>query len=178
MPQFYRILKADPMGDPWTPNKPNAKPIQQFWCQVEGVDLPVRMGKQVPNVPSLVEGHYGVLETAKSQAGNDYMKFVGMQTPQGMQRPRYDAAAPAETQATVHPSDQKDTPLWFAPYAMKINFIYDEMRNVSSTPLTQAQVLDEAKRVETEPIGDGNITKAELEDIFGGSMADPVELDK
>lgn len=194
MPQFYRVLKADPLGDPYTPNRPNAKPLQSFWCQVAGVVEPVMMSKQVPNTPSLTEGHYGVLEDKVSQSGNAYKKFTSMQTPQGTQRPRYDAqeattqSAPTATQAdaqTVHPSDQKDMPFWFAPYAMKINYVYDQMKQVDQPvvgePLPQMFALTEANKADeeaVETIGDTTITKDELEDIFGGQLADPVDLTK
>lgn len=193
--KFFRVLKADPLGDPWTPNIAGAKPIQTFWCQFEGVEHPVQMSKQVPNTPSLTYGQFGYLVPAKSQKGTDYYKFKSQKAPDELEQPRYAAAdAPASTTSTTkaepHPSDQKDTPLWFAPYAIKINYIYDQMKQVDETPMTQEHVFSEAKKADTydtvnpkdqyggEKYGDKAISKEELEDIFGGPMAEPVELDK
>lgn len=183
--KFFRILKADPLGDPWTPSVAGAKPIQGFWCQFAGVEHPVKVNKQVPNTPSLTEGQFGYLLEKTSAKGNSYYEFKGQKIPEGMSAPRYDGgeatAAPVAPAPTPHASDQKDVPYWFAPYAMMIKFIYDEMKGVSpDTPITQTQVLDEAKKSEesAEPDNDLGITKDELENIFGGKMSDPVELDK
>lgn len=183
MPQFYRVLKADPLDGEYTPDKPNAKPLKSFWCQVEGVDEPVMMTKQVPNSPSLTEGHYGVLEQRVSGKGNKYWKFIGMQMPQGERKPHYDGSVATESAspapAAPHPSNQADIPLWFAPFGIMLKEIYDYVQERKGTPLTQHDVLTEAAKdepVKTEGIGGGNISKDELEEIFGGPMADPVDL--
>lgn len=198
--KFYRVLKADPLGDPWTPSAANAKPLQTFWCQFEGVDKPVQMAKQIPNTPSLTYGQFGYLIPAKSQKGTDYFKFKSQQAPPEMEQPRYDAtdgavatsSTPSPTQP--HPSAQVDIPLWFAPFGIMIRGLHedligraqrgvDEHPPTEDRPLTQTEVLEEAKQLDDEPptvegIGGGTITQDELENIFGGKMAAPVDLTK
>lgn len=187
--KFYRVLKADPLGEPWTPKAEGAKPLQTFWCQFEGVDKDVSMSKQVPNTPSLTYGQFGYLVDAVSQKGTEYYKFKSVKAPEELEQPRYAASDAQEATATkpaaVHPSDQKDTPLWFAPYAIRINQIWEQVKPgelpaTDTTPMPQATVFEAAKEESEEireSIGGGTITKDELEDIFGGKMADPVDLE-
>lgn len=149
--------------------------------------------KKAGSTPSLTTGQFGYLLEQTSQKGTKYYQFKGQQVPQGMAIPSYADAAepsqpaqPAPSQAPVHPSDQKEMPYWFAPYAMKINFIYEEMKGVSDKPMTQQQALDGAKKADesygnkaygNETYGDQKISKDELEDIFGGPMSEPVSLE-
>lgn len=188
--KFFRILKADPLGEPWSAN---GGTFQTFWCQFAGVEHPVKVNKKAGSTPSLTTGQFGYLLEQTSQKGTKYYQFKGQQVPQGMAIPSYADAAepsqpaqPAPSQAPVHPSDQKEMPYWFAPYAMKINFIYEEMKGVSDKPMTQQQALDGAKKADesygnkaygNETYGDQKISKDELEDIFGGPMSEPVSLE-
>lgn len=137
MADFYKILKADKLGEPWTPKAPGAKPIQNWWCQVEGQDMDVSVGKQVGN--ELVPGQhiYGDLKYAKSQKGTEYWKFDSQMVPEGVQRPA-DSPAQATAQAATTPSTSgivgDQVPGWFAPYGNMIRFIYDELRKMSDNP--------------------------------------------
>ena len=117
MADFYKILKADPLGDPWTPNQPGAKAIQNYWCQVEGQALAVSIGKQEGNTLNPGEYVYGDLMYAKSQKGTEYWKFKSQQVPEGVQRP---ASTPAQAQAqqatgTPQPNMSAQMPEWFMP---------------------------------------------------------------
>ena len=165
MPQFYQVLKADPIGDPYTPSMAGAKPLQSFWCQVEGVEEGVMISKQVPNTPSLTEGHYGVLEQRTSKKGNQYWKFTSMQMPQGTSKPRYDAQPEAQA----------------APSGVSAKMFHElEQRVTNLETLLATPSLTTSSKPETteakEGVGGGEITKEELEDIFGGEMADPVDI--
>lgn len=99
MADFYKILKADPLGEPWTPNKPGAKPIQNYWCQVEGQDWAVNVGRQVDNPLRAGQHIYGDLTYAKSQKGTEYWKFKGQKVPDDVARPTDDPATPAQATA-------------------------------------------------------------------------------
>lgn len=127
MAEFYKVLKADPLGDPWTPNKPGAKPIQNYWCQVEGEELAVSVGKQVGN--ELLPGQhiYGDLIKARSQKGTDYWKFKGEQVPDDVQRP---ASTPAQAQAQQATGvDMSATmPDWFQPWANLLQDISKDLK--------------------------------------------------
>ena len=100
MAEFYKILKAEPLGDPWTPSFAGAKPIQNWWCQLEGVDKDVSIGKQVGNSLHPGKHVYGDLKYAKSQKGNEYWKFDGQKVPEGVQRPADTPAQATAQQAT------------------------------------------------------------------------------
>lgn len=140
MPQFYKVLKADPIGDPFTPNRPNAKELQSFWCQVEGQNLPVMMNKQVPNTPSLTQGHYGVLELAHGK-NTDYMKFTSMQVPQGTSIPTYGAAPTSETSSDLE---------------SRVKKLEDAVFGGEDT--------------QPKGVAGSNTTKEDLEDIFGEDL--------
>lgn len=179
MPNFYRVLKADPLDGEFTPNKPGAKPIKSFWCQVEGVDNPVMISKQVPNTPSLAKGHYGVLEPKRSSKGTQYFKFTSMQVPQGTKIPEYDGAStsqePATQQSTA--SDSTDIPHWFHPFAIMIRELWDDMKArsaeeaiVNAAPESPDTATEDYDAEPTMP------SKEQLEEIFGEPLPDPVEI--
>lgn len=165
MAEFYKILKADPLGDPWTPSQPGAKPIQNYWCQVEGQDWDVSIGKQVGN--TLVPGQhvYGDLTYAKSQKGTEYFKFKGQKIPDDVQRP---ADSPAQSQAQQAVGISGDTaPGWFHPYGSMIRFIYDEMKKMSDQPDHQIDGVGakpKPEEVKEDPLDQE--TKAQLDEIF------------
>ena len=165
MADFYKILKADPLGEPWTPNAPNAKPIQTYWCQVEGVDEPVSIGKQVGN--SLLPGQhiYGDLVFAKSQKGNQYWKLKSARIPDGVQRPA-DTPAQAVAQESVGANVSASEPAWFTVYGNMIRFIYKELNLLSDKPEIKPE-----EEVEVEPSKGVEpldpTTKATLDEIFG-----------
>ena len=149
MPQFYRVLKADPLDGEFTPNKPGAKPLKSFWCQVEGVELPVMISKQVPNTPSLTEGHYGVLEP-RHGAKSEYMKFTSMQIPQGESKPRYDAAsAPVQQSSEVSGVTAK----MYHDLEQRVT----NLESLLGSPSPERQVNEE-------------VDKAKLDDIFGADL--------
>lgn len=115
MSQFYKILKADPLGEPYTPNFAGAKATQSYWCQVEGQEKDVMVGKQVRDdgQPALLPGQhiYGDLLLATSQKGNEYLKFKSAKVPDGVQWPADSVTVSASTPAVVG----GDMPGWFKP---------------------------------------------------------------
>lgn len=179
MAEFYKILKADPMGDPYTPNQPGAKPILSYWCQVEGQDKAVMIGKQVRDdgQPALVPGQhvYGNLMYAKSQKGNEYWKFKSEQVPQGVQRPADSPAQATAQQATgaqaygeQWAASNGAVPQWFIPYGNMIDYIYKEMKKMDADEPQEAQLdLSEVETIKdaTAPLDEE--TKAKLDEIFG-----------
>lgn len=164
MAKFYKILKADPLGDPYTPNVPNAKPLQTYWCQFEGVEKAVSMGKQVGNSPQLGSHVYGDLMYAKSQKGTEYWKFKSAKVPDGVQRPA-DSPAQAVAQQAVgdQPNVSSQVPGWFLPFGNMIEFIYKEMKSMSESQdvPTEDPV---PTTVEESPLDDD--TKEMLDDLF------------
>lgn len=175
MAQFYKVLKADPLGEPYTPNMPNAKALQNYWCQFEGVDKAVSMSKQVGNNPGVGTHIYGDLMYAKSQKGTEYWKFKSSKVPEGVQRPA-DSPQQASAQESLVPSASDLVPGWFIPYANMIRFIYDEMKGIQEpkevAPATQHEVLEEANKPElvegSAPLDEE--TQAMLDDIFGAEQ--------
>lgn len=177
MAEFYKVLKADPLGEPYTPNVPNAKPLQNYWCQFEGVEKAVSMSKQVGNSPGVGTSVYGDLMYAKSQKGTEYWKFKSQKVPEGTPRPA-DTPQQAAAQESLVPSASDLVPGWFIPYANMIRFIYDEMKGVEApkevTPVTQHEVLEEANKPELvagEPLDPD--TQATLDEIFGSPEVTP-----
>lgn len=151
MSQFYKILKADPLGEPYTPSFEGAKATQTFWCQLEGVDKDVSIGKQVPNVVNPGEHVYGDLVYAKSQKGTEYWKFKSSKVPDGVQRP---ANTPA--QATAQAAVGSDVmPAWFTPVYNQINYIYKEMKK-----------MDDGGDIEPEEPAEEEPAKVSLEGLF------------
>lgn len=163
MAEFYKILKADPLGDPWTPNMPGAKPIQNFWCQVEGEELPVSIGKQVGNTLTPGQNVYGDLMKARSSKGNDYWKFKSAKVPDDVQRPADSAAPPTSVSGEI--------PGWFMPYGNMITDTYKmvkelhggELQDEPETPKEEAKPVEQ---VSGEPLSEEDQTM--LDDIFGG----------
>lgn len=175
MADFYKILKADPLGEPYTPNMPNAKPIQSYWCQVEGQEKAVMIGKQVGNDLYPGQHVYGDLTYAKSQKGNEYWKFRSAKIPEGVQRPA-DSPTQATAQAaigvsTTGASNVSDTvPGWFQVYGNMIEFIYKEMRAISETPNHNAGETPKEEAPEKEEPKESVLdetTQETLNAIFG-----------
>lgn len=170
MADFYKILKADPLGDPWTPSAPDAKPIQNFWCQVEGQALAVSIGKQVGNTITPGEHVYGDLMYAKSQKGTEYWKFKSQKVPDGVQRPA-DSPAQAQAQAATGatPNVGEGIPGWAIPMYNMVEYIYHEMKKMDTDAAATAEPTPEpaqgVEQVAGEPIDEE--TKAKLDDIFG-----------
>lgn len=163
MGQFYKVLKADPLGDPWTPSFEGAKETQTYWCQLEGVDKDVSIGRQTPKAVVPGESVYGDLVYAKSQKGTEYWKFKSAKVPDGVQRP---ATTPA--QATAQQAVQGDgAPAWFQPYGNMIDYIYKEMKKMDADGGDE-EPQEPAKPVE-EPVDD----KAVIDGIFGGEEPEP-----
>lgn len=179
MAEFYKILKADPLGEPWTPKVAGAKPIQNYWCQVEGLDKDVSIGKQVreDGAPALSAGQhvYGDLVYAKSQKGTEYWKFKSQQVPEDVQRPA-DSPAQATAQQAVgqRPVDMSATmPDWFQPFANILIDVQKDLKLLKGDDYTEPEtpapepVKEEPAKVEQiggEPIDEE--TQKTLDDIF------------
>lgn len=182
MADFYKVLKADPLGEPYTPNQPGAKAIQSYWCQVEGQDKAVMIGKQVRDdgVAPLVPGQhvYGDLMYAKSQKGNEYWKLKSAQVPEGVQRP---ADSPAQAQAQhatgTQPNLSAQMPDWFMPVANQIDYIFREMKKMDADQPGNGQPEpvepQHVEHVGGEPLDEE--TQKTLDDIFGAPEPDVPE---
>lgn len=155
MSQFYKILKADPLGEPYTPSFEGAKATQTFWCQLEGVDKDVSIGKQVPNVVNPGEHVYGDLVYAKSQKGTEYWKFKSSKVPDDVQRPA-NTPAQATAQAAVGMPQGDTMPAWFTPVYNQINYIYKEMKKMDA----------DGGDVEPEEPAEEESAKVSLEGLF------------
>lgn len=170
MAEFYKVLKANPLGEPYTPNMPGAKAIQSYWCQVEGQEKDVMIGKQVRDdgAVALSPGQhvYGDLMYAKSQKGNEYWKFKSAQVPEGVQRPA-DSPAQAQAQQAVGqtPTNMSERmPDWFMPVSNQIDYVYREIRKLSSENTSEQVAPIEPKAVQSEPISEDEM--AVIDDIF------------
>lgn len=168
MADFYKVLKADPMGEPWTPSQPNAKPIQAYWCQVEGQEKAVRIGRQTDNPLRPGVHVYGDLMFAKSQKGTEYWNFKGQKIPDGVQRPTDSPSSPAQATAQASVGDMSgQMPSWFLPTHNMVKYIYDEMKKLETpTAEQQTKAFNDTmmEPVVSEP---DEATKEMLDEIFG-----------
>lgn len=189
MGQFYKILKADPLGEPWTPSQPGAKPIQNWWCQVDGEEWAVSIGKQVGNSLHPGQHVYGNLMKARSQKGTDYWKFKSEQVPEGVQRPA-DTPAQATAQSATGAQQFAEewagkqelvggvVPGWFIPFGNILIELQKDMKLLKGDdipedptpepdPVVEPASVEPAKGVEQiggEPIDEE--TQKTLDDIF------------
>lgn len=162
MSQFYTILKADPLGEPWTPNAPDAKPIQNYWCQVAEEELAVSIGKQVGNTITPGESIYGDLMKATSQKGTNYWKFKSAKIPEGVTRPASTPAQHQAQQATGHVDMSATMPDWFKPWANVLETIYKDVKALKGEETTTIPGI-KTKPVE-KPVDDD--TLAVIKEIF------------
>ena len=172
MAEFYKILKADPLGAPWTPNAPDAKPIQNYWCQVDGEELAVSIGKQVGNSITPGESVYGDLMKATSQKGTNYWKFKSQKVPEGVTRPASSPAQATAQQATgaaAYAQQWADNsgevmPKWFVPVYNMITYIYQQMKAMDGDAVDEPEVAAPAAVTPT-PVSAHD--KAVLDGLFG-----------
>jgi hypothetical protein len=147
---FFKILKADPLGEPWQPRAAGAKPVQNWWCQVEGQEWAVSIGKQVGNTLRPGQHVYGDLKYAKSQKGTEYWKFDSQQVPDDVQRPTDDPSTPAQAtaQAATGAVVGDQIPAWAIPLYNMVEYIYNEMKKMDADapPPKDAQT-----QLDTEP---------------------------
>lgn len=172
MGQFYKILTADPLGEPYTPGFAGAKPTQSYWCQFEGVDNNVMMGKQVGNVPIPGSHVYGDLMYAKSQKGNEYWKFKSAKVPDGVQRPQ-DAPKPSGTQQYADNWSQEvggQIPAWAVPLFNMIEAMAKDIKELKGEDVVEEPL---PPTLEPEPISEEE--KTMLDDIFGTPEAVPAK---
>lgn len=173
MSKFYEVLTSSPMGDPWGEGNKN----QTYWTQLEGIDLSVTVTKQKALNPG--DQIYGDIITDDGKpfqgAKSQFYKFKGAMIPQGTPRPQSSGnATPAPKNVAV---DDSVVPQWFNPYAIMLKQIHDALRTGDApAPKEEPFTEEKVEAPATEKIGGGEISKAELEDIFGGEMADPVDL--
>lgn len=175
MADYYKVLTADPLGEPYTPNFPDAKPLLSYWCQVEGQEKSVMITKQVGNAVTPGDVVYGDLAYAKSQKGNEYWKFKSQKTPEGQPRPTSAAQGVAQ-QATGQTQMSSRIPDWFIPFGKQIEYIYLEMRKlddtapkeVVETPLTQHDVLKAVAEENQDKPAMTPEQQATYDEVFGG----------
>lgn len=169
MSAFYKVVKADPLGEPYTPNFAGAKPTQSYWCQVEGQSKDVMIGKQVRDdgQPALTAGQhiYGDLMLATSQKGNEYLKFKSAKVPEGVERPA-DSPAQATAQAATQPNVSDAVPAWFTVYGNMIEYVYKEIKQMNvSEESNQPDVPFASPGDALEPVSEE--TQAKLDAVFG-----------
>lgn len=177
MADFYKILKADPLGEPWTPKAAGAKPIQNYWCQVEGQEWAVSVGKQVGNELRPGMHIYGDLKYAKSQKGTEYWKFDSQKVPDDVQRPQDDpsSAAQSTAQAATKPAHAdltQEMPGWFVPVYNMIEYVYKEMKKMDADAPQEevtppAPAPEPSKGVEVLAGEVDEETQKTLDNIFG-----------
>ncbi len=180
MAEFYKILKADPMGEPYTPSQPGAKPIQSYWCQVEGQERAVMIGKQVGNTLTPGEHVYGNLMYAKSQKGNEYWKFKSEKVPEGTVRPADTPAQAVAQQATGVDMSAK-MPDWFQVWANVIQDTHKMVKELhggfaEDEPKEEPKETKGVEQIAGDPVDEE--TKDMLDGIFGEPEVDaepPVE---
>jgi len=169
MSQFYKVLKADQLG---TPYESHGKQIQTFWCQLEGVDKDVSIGKQVPNTLTPGEQVYGDLMYAKSQRGTEYWKFKSAQVPEGVTRPASSPAQAVAQQATGRQVDMSATqPDWFQPWANMILDTYKMVKELHGG-LEKGAAVKEPATPSVEPVDEE--TMAVVNEIFPDSVPEDV----
>lgn len=157
MAQFYKVLKADPLGEPW---ESHGKQNQTFWCQVEGEDLAVSISKQVPNTLSPGQHVYGDLMKATSQKGTQYWKLKSSQVPEGVTRP-----VDSVVQAT--PVDMGATqPDWFKPWGNLLTEVHKMLKDLHGSETTH---------VEQIPLDKDTLEK--IDSMFK-QEAEPVEIEE
>jgi hypothetical protein len=163
--QFYKVLKADPLGEPW---ESHGKQNQTFWCQVEGEEWAVSIAKQVPNTITPGQHVYGDLLKARSQKGTDYWKFKSSAVPEGVVRPADSPAQAVAQQAVGHVDMSATQPDWFQPWANVLTVLYKEITGSDSIPGIQVK-----KTVEpvVEPVDED--TTAIVKEIFPDAVVEP-----
>lgn len=165
MAGFYKILKADKLGDVWTPSMQGAKPLQRWWCQVEGQDKAVSINRQTDNELRPGQNVYGDLLYAKSQKGTEYWNFKGQKVPDGVQRPMDSPSTPAQAAAQEAVGGQM--PAWFLPTHNMVKYIYDEMKKLETPePHAQTKAFNDVM-MDNEPAPATDAEKDMLDDIFG-----------
>ena len=168
MAEFYKLLKADPMGEPW---QAHGKDMQTYWCQVEGEELNVMITKQVGNTISPGHHVYGNLMKATSQKGNDYWKFKSEQVPEGVQRPQDAPSTPA--QATAQQATGDVTPGWFSGWGnllMEMAKDIKELKGEESPNSIKMEDIPTGKKEVEQTAGKplAPEDKEMLDGIFGG----------
>lgn len=161
MGQFYKILTASPMGEPW---ESHGKQNQTYWCQVEGEELAVSISKQVPNVLNPGQHVYGDLMKATSQRGTNYWKFKSSQVPEGVARPA-DSPAQAVAQQAVGVNVSAPQPEWFQPWANLIKETHKMIKQLHGG--LEEEPKEDKKGVEViagAPLDEE--TQAQLDGIF------------
>lgn len=167
--RYFRILKADPIGDEWSAN---GGVFQSFWCQFEGIEEGVKVNKKVGNTPSLTYGQFGYLteQTTKSgkNAGKKYWQFKGMAAPDDMPAPRYDAA---DAEVATRPAGRTANPDDFVSR--------QEFDDLHELVLSLAEKFDQLNgKGDEKKVAEktSEVDKATLEEIFGGPMGELVDI--
>jgi hypothetical protein len=169
MADFYKVLKADPLGEPYTPSQPGAKPIQNYWCQVEGQDWAVNIGRQTDNPLTHGTHVYGDLTYAKSQKGTEYWKFKSQKVPEDVQRPADTPAQAAAQRATGQVPNASDAmPGWFIPINNMIKYIYEQMQKMDDEYVPPSQPA----KMPVSKVDDAVLSDVKVDDVTEEQLAD------
>jgi hypothetical protein len=161
MGEFYKILTASKLGDPY---ESHGKKIQSWWCQVEGQDKDMMIGKMEGTEVRPGQHNYGDLILKTSKKGTEYWKFQGAKVPDGVTPPADEAVA------SVPAGEQFDMPAWFIPYGNMIEQMY------KAAGLHDDGIIEGAKpAIKHEPKEDVVATSEDIDDMFNDS--DEINLD-
>ena len=178
MAQFYNITQYS------EGNQFNGKygALQSFFLDIEGYDGATIMTNKKPgNTPRLGQTYGDLIDTNKiGKKGQKIYQFKAQKMPDGMVAPASSTGLATGTgyAAPAVSSDRgQNIPEWFAPYAVMIKSIYASLSE-QKTDTPDVPFTEEPRGAKPEDTIDGtNLSKAELEDIFGGSM-DIVDIEE
>jgi len=160
MSQFYNITQYQ-AGKPW---KSPYGMLDSFFLDIEGFDgATIMTNKKEGNTPKLGQVYGELIFKKKGAKGQDVYQFKQLEQPEGVDAPATSAPVAQPTQTAT------GMPEWFAPYAVMIKNIHDDI----ATPMIT--IGNPAEPDAVEEIESPKLSKSELEDIFGGSM-EPIEL--
>lgn len=157
MAQFYNITQYQPGGE-W---KSPYGMLDSFFLDIEGYDgATIMTNKKQGNTPKIGQVYGELIFKKKGKKGQDVFQFKQLEQPE-------DAVAPASSAPQPMQPASSGMPEWFAPFAIQIHQIHDAVvaKTETDKPATE------------EKIAGTNVSKSELEDIFGGSM-DVVEIEE
>lgn len=163
MAQYYNIKQYQAGGE-W---KSPYGMLDSFFLEIEGHESDTVMtNKKQGNVPRLGQIYGELIFKKVGKKGQNVYQFKQLEAPEGA------APASAVEQSPVASGSGSTSgstiPEWFAPYAVMIHKVYEQFVAPSTVDRIEPEPKEEPKPTETIP--GTNLTKEELEDIFGGSM--------
>ena len=178
MSQYYNIKEYQAGGE-W---KSSYGMFDSFFLTIEGHENDtVMVNKKQGNSPRLGQVYGELIFKKVGKKGQNVYQFKQLQAPDGMSPQA--STGQSTSVAQVAPVERgQNTPEWFALYAVMIKHLYDA--SMGTNPGIAVVEKQEAQKLEEpfespkadDTIPGTSLSKAELEDIFGGSM-EPVEVE-